>query len=73
MSNTDQILSAMSHAALQKERRRILAKSILSPQDEKRLASLTQQLQKISGVVPFADLSPEEQLREARRILGETR
>jgi hypothetical protein len=62
----------MNYDDLQKARRRILAKSVLTPKDEKRLATLTNQLEKMSGAVSFYDLSPDERLREARRILGKT-
>lgn len=62
----------MSYDNLQKARRRILGKSILSPRDESRLVSLTQQLERASGVVLFTDLSPDAQLREAKKLLRET-
>jgi hypothetical protein len=63
----------MNKRKLQKNRRRLLAKSFLSPEEECWVIDATQRLSKASGVIPLSELPPEEQLREARRIVEESR
>lgn len=63
----------MNRRKLQKNRRRLLAKAFLTPEEERWVIDATQRLAKASGVIPLAELPPEEQLREARRIVEESR
>jgi hypothetical protein len=65
--------SLMNKRKLQKNRRRLLAKTLLTPEEERWVIEATQRLSKASGVIPLGELPPEEQLLAARRIIEESR
>jgi hypothetical protein len=56
-----------------KQRRKILAKTVLTQKDEKRVQELQSKISSINkanGIIPFGEMEPEEQIVFARKILN---